>query len=182
MNVCLNENKTQLIKDIMSQRNGGDQEPPSKRLRGIEDFDHLSNGSSNTSQFDSSCDFDAEEVNLLQSRSPCQVMPLKLVKREDHSQDQNQNSQLNPSEDEDPNNGVDDFEENTANDDDEFGEDCEEEDDDQEQDSEEEGATSSQLLSEHHSLLQLMPELLANSVSALPALVLPSLLSRLQVT
>jgi hypothetical protein len=172
----------------MSQSNG--EQPRAKKFKGFEDFEHLSeDDSNNTSQFDSSCDFDSDEMNLLQS--PCQETPLKLVKREDVHQS---SSQLDPSDDtiqDNQTNGLDEFEENTANGEDEFGEECEEDEEEDATSEEEEGLIlqSSNNNSQHvltesqqQSLLNLMPELLANSVSALPALVLPSLLSRLQVT
>ena len=150
----------------MSQSNG-QLSPSAKRVRVEEDDRLLPQSSNESSQFDSSCDFDNN--SMTRSHSPDQDMPLKLVKREDDEDVQ----KSRPDDDE-----GDSYEENTANGDD-FG-------DDEDDDSEEEGLVNhcQQDLSQEQqqSLLSLMPELLAGSVSAgLSSLVLPSLLSRLQV-
>ena len=133
-----------------------------------------------SSPFDSSCDF-LDDTPLL-STSPCQEMPLKLVKRDSDGKgnDKTKHSLLNPGDDinsnevNDDNVDGDDYEENTAN-----GDDFDD------VDSEDESrlvipSNDNQQLSheQQHSLLSLMPELLASSAG----LDLPSLLSRLQVT
>lgn len=151
----------------MSESNG-QLSPSAKRIRLEEDDRLLLQSSNESSQFDSSCDFDSN--SMTRSHSPDQDMPLKLVKREDNEDVE----KSKPDDDE-----GDEYEENTANGDD-FG-------DDEDDEEEEEGSLVNHCQQElsqeqQQSLLSLMPELLAGSVSAgLSSLVLPSLLSRLQV-